>query len=271
MPVKHTFLLVEGRHDAEFLARLLGVRGFRPKRLLTELAGELAGLIPRSFPVNEMIPLTTPQPVPSFYEAHGTWVSILIGGGAAAAVTLANALRTAARGGFQPDAIGVVIDQDQHATAVLARDAFLVEFAKQDDLPARLDFNIPPGGVPSGTPRVGLFVLPDNRQPGALEDLLLECGDVNYAALKRRAEEYAEAALTQCGLTDDDLRREYGRPGGQKYLSKRKKAVVGVMGGILKPAAAVQNSIRDNRWLEAGALALPCVKAVSAFLDELIR
>ena len=269
MPTQHTFLLVEGRHDAEFIARLLGLRGFKQKKLLRQLPDELVRLIPRDYPAEETIPLTEPQRVPSFYQASQNWVSILVGGGASAAVTLGNAVRAGLVNGFQPETVGVIMDQDQHATAAAARDTFLVEFSKQEDLPTWLEFNLAPGTVRSGHPRVGLFVLPDNHLPGALEDILLECGTDNYPALKQRAEEYAQAAWSSGELTPADM-SDYGPRGGQKDLSKRKKAIVGVMGGILKPAAAVQNSIRDNRWLEGVALDRKRVKDVQQFLDTLI-
>ena len=41
------------------------------------------------------------------------------------------------------------------------------------------------------------------------------------------------------------------------------------MGAMLVPAAAIQNSIRKNRWLEGEALKLPRIKALQKFLDEL--
>lgn len=270
MPAKHTFLLVEGRHDAEFIARLLAIKGFRQKKHLREIPEELIRLIPRNYPAEESIPLTEPQRVPNFYQFQENWVSILVGGGATAAVTLGNAVREGGIRGFYPHGIGVFIDQDQHATTAAAQAAFQVEFAKQEDLPRGLVFNRQPGTVHPGPPQVGLFVLPDNQQRGALEDVLLECGEVIYPALKKQAEAYAHAAWNQCGLTTDDLRTEYGQSGGQKDISKRKKAIVGVMGGILKPAAAIQNSIRENRWLEGAALELPRVKDIQRFLDELI-
>jgi hypothetical protein len=132
-----------------------------------------------------------------------------------------------------------------------------------------LNFAIPPGTVVQGSPRIGLFVLPDNGTIGALEDILLECAEVNYPALKSLAQNFRDEALSKGGLTGADL-EIYGRSCGNKDVSMRKKAWVSAMGAILVPAAAIQNSIRENRWLEGPALELERVKALRKFLDDLI-
>lgn len=274
MSTQTTFLLVEGPHDAEFIARLLKLKGFEQKKTLSAIPEQYRKLVPKDYPTKDEngneAPLTEPHPVPRFYQSERGWVFILVGGGSKSAKTLAKALRVAGLNGFTPEAVGVVLDQDLEDTPVKARDLFITEFSKERDVPLNLDFKILPGtlAVMEST-RVGLFILPDNQNTGALEDLLLECGEENYKELKRLALTFRDDALANGQLTADDL-RSYGQPGGQKHTSKRKKAWVGAMGAILVPAAAIQNSIRDNRWLEGPALDLPRVKALQKFLDDLI-
>jgi hypothetical protein len=264
------FLLVEGRHDAEFMARLLKLRGFALRDRLSAIPDSFQKLFPARFPATDKTRLTIPHPVPGFFQADGKWLVMLIGGGGESAPRLRNALRTATMDGFPPDVLGVVIDQDQYSNPEEARDAFIVECQRKDGLPDKINLKITPGTVVQGTPRTGLFVLPDNHNTGALEDILLECGETNYKALKDRALAFRNEALSNCGLTAGDL-DEYGESGGQKDISKRKKAWVSTMGSILVPAAAIQNSIRDNRWVEGEALDLPTVKAIAEFLDRLIE
>lgn len=269
MKAQLIFLLVEGRHDAEFLARLLALKSFVRKTRLTELPENLREIFPRKFPASDSARLTDPHPVPGFFESQGRWLVMLVGGGGESAPRLRNALHIAWKEGFPPDAVGVFLDQDQLPSPTDARDAFVQECKKKEGLPGSIDFNLVPGSVLEGTPRRGLFVLPDNANPGALEDILLECGDVNYSQLKARALEFREEALANCSLTPDDL-KDYGVKGGQKHISKRKKAWISAMGAILTPAAAIQNSIRENRWIEGLALKLDRVKAISTFLDQII-
>lgn len=269
MPANITFLLVEGPHDAEFMARLLKLRGFKQRTTLSAIPGHFQKLFPSDFPATEDTPLTDRHPVPGFYQNAGQWLVMLIGGGSKAAMTLGMALKRSRIAGFVPDAVGVMVDQDQDATPEAARDRFTAEYGKEEDLPVSLDFTIQPGTVTEATPRCGLFVLPDNHHTGALEDLLLECGEENYKALKDKAQTFRDDTLTNAQLTAEDL-KEYGEPGGQKHISKQKKAWVSAMGAILVPAAAIQNSIRKNRWLEGAALNLPRIQAVQRFLDDLI-
>jgi hypothetical protein len=264
------FLLVEGRHDAEFMARLLKLRGFELRDKLSTIPKHFHKLFPDCFPANHKTRLTQPHPVPGFYEAEGKWLVMLIGGGGESAPRLRNALRTAGINGYPPDAIGVVIDQDQFPTPIEARDAFIIECQRKEGLSGDIDLRSTPGTIVEGSPRTGLFVLPDNLHPGALEDVLLECGETNYKQLKDRALAFRNEALTNCGLLPQDT-ASYGESGGQKDISKRKKAWVSAMGSILVPAAAIQNSIRDNRWVDGDALELPSVRTIAEFLDNLIE
>lgn len=273
MPAKVTLLLVEGPHDAEFMARLLNLSGFEQRKTVSAIPELYRILIPKDYPAkNEKgkeVPLTDPHPVPRFYQNADSWLFILIGGGSKSAQTLAKALRASRIAGFGVDAIGVVLDQDLEATPEEARNKFVVEFTKEQDLPITLDFNIAPGTLVEGSPRLGLFVLPDNSQTGALEDLLLECGEVQYKELKDKALTFRDDALANSNLTAGDL-KNYGPKGGLKEISKQKKAWVSAMGAVLMPSVAIQNSIRDNRWLEGRALDLPRIKELQRFIDDLI-
>ena len=269
MPANLIFLLVEGPHDAEFMARLLKLRGFKQQTKLSDIPDRFHKLFPPHFPATEDTPLIERHPVPGFYQKADQWLVMLVGGGSKSAITLGTTLRSARIAGYIPDVIGVFVDQDQDATPDTARDRFIGEFNKEEDLPVKLNFGIQPGTVVQGQPRVGLFVLPDNQNTGALEDLLLDCGEANYKALKDKALTFRDDTLASAQLTADDL-KEYGQPGGQKHISKQKKAWVSAMGAILVPAAAIQNSIRKNRWLEGPALNLPRIQAVQKFLDDLI-
>ena len=182
MPAPITFLLVEGPHDAEFMACLLKGRGFEQRNFVSAIPELYRKLIPKDYPAKndhgKEVPLTDPHPVPRFYQNAGSWVFILIGGGSKSAHTLAK-------------------------------------------------------------------------------------------ALKDKALSFRDDALENAGLTADDLAL-YGKPGGLKEISRQKKAWVGAMGAVLMPSMAIQNSIRDNRWLAGEALALPRIQNVRRFIEDLL-
>lgn len=255
------------------MARLLKLRGFEQKKTVSSIPEIYRKLIPKDYPAKDEngkeLPLTDPHPVPRFYQNGDRWLFILIGGGSKSAQTLAKALRTSRIAGFIVDAIGVILDQDLKDTPVGARDQFIADFKQQQDLPMQLNLEITPGSVNPGSPCLGLFVLPDNLNTGALEDLLLDCGEKQYKALKDKAQSFRDDAFANAGLKQEDL-ASYGKPDGQKHISKKKKAWVSAMGAVLTPSAAIQNSIRENRWLEDEALKLPRILSLQKFLDDLI-
>ena len=53
MPANVTFLLVEGPHDAEFMARLLKLRGFEQRTAVSDIPDIYRRLIPRDYPAKD--------------------------------------------------------------------------------------------------------------------------------------------------------------------------------------------------------------------------
>ncbi len=56
MPANITFLLVEGPHDAEFMARLLKLRGFEQRKTVSAIPDLYRKLIPKDYPVVSRTP-----------------------------------------------------------------------------------------------------------------------------------------------------------------------------------------------------------------------
>jgi hypothetical protein len=121
-----------------------------------------------------------------------------------------------------------------------------------------------PGQISLGPPRLGAYVLPDNLNPGTLEDLLLECAQQAYPNLLQSATAHADAVPSDATLTNED-RQEFNKPSG------RNKAIVGAIASVLRPSRAVQVSIQDNRWLRGDTLKLVRIKAVQDFLAGLFE
>lgn len=110
--------------------------------------------------------------------------------------------------------------------------------------------------------RCGVYILPDNKNEGTLENLLLECADVYYQNLKNCAEGFLKQ-IDFDQLHASEL-REFYKPSGHK------KATVAAMGAVLKPGKSIQVSISDNRWLQEAAEQLPRIHACRQFLSALI-
>lgn len=147
--------------------------------------------------------------------------------------------------------IGVVLDADSRVTPM----------KRYEDLCGQLaDLGWPqsPGEISSGTPKCGAFVLPDNRSPGNLETILIECARNVYPDLARGAERFTSEATTEpeCGHL--------------AQLAQYNKALVGCIANVLRPGKSMQTSIQDNRWISEHTLGIATVSVFQQFLRRLI-
>lgn len=258
MAVAEALLIVEGSHDAEFAGRLLKAAEYQRLTEEADLPEEWRRLIPTTFP-RPGRGIDQPHEVPRFWRrSTGELVMILIAGGdsrlAQGCVAVLDAL------GRMPESIGFVLDDDTHPDPRRRHSTLLESLARlRDAVPA---FPGDPGVVSAGSPRTGVFVLPDNRSAGTLEDLLLDAGKIAYPKLLRRAASFV-AEIEKGELTRDDL-REGSKPAGVK------KQTIAAAVAILKPTRALAPSLHDNRWLDGEALRRPLVSHCRAWLHALL-
>lgn len=247
------YLVVEGPHDVEFVARLIESYGIMRIRKVDDLDPYFVKLVPTKYPPDG--DLMKRVPVPLFLQSSTHSIAVHSAVGDSQLVKALNG--TAGLLEDRPDGIGLLLDADDRAPQ--PRHAALRTVA------AEKGFRFPaePGLVQTidGT-RYGIFVLPDNRTRGTLEDLLRECAATVYPQLLREATTFVTAARSLEELTPTEL-TEVGKPAGEG------KAILGAMANILRPGKAVQVSLQDNRWLRGDALDLPRIKSVCDFLRDL--
>jgi hypothetical protein len=254
------YMVVEGPHDIEFIARLLRPLGFRRIQFLQDLDPfwKHGNLIPNKFPYND--DLLKRVPVPMFFQNATHSIAIHSANGY---TRLAETIQETLISLDTPaaiESIGVVLDADDRET-VERRFRSLTE-ALWEKNPA-LIFPDEPGQVRNDYPATGIFILPDDHSTGTLEDILLDAAQVNYPNLASAAAQYIQT-INQGELNREDL-EEFNKPAGSR------KAQVGSMASILKPGKAIQVSIQDNRWIEGAAFDLPGIQVISAFLNQLFR
>ncbi len=252
----HSLFVVEGPHEVEVIAQLLKRRGLARVKLLEDLDPFWAPLVPRTFP--HAGDLHKRVPVPTFFASETISVAVQsaegidnIGKAVLAALATLDS---------DPAAVGIVLDAD-HDEPVEARWR-----AMASKLPA-LKIEGGPGDVTTGSPRAGVFVLPDNASPGTLEDVLLSCAAEVYPSLLEAARRLVDpldpgdAAV----FRNSDERKHFAKPSGKP------KAIAGCIAAVLRPGKAIQVSIQDNLWVrDPRALALPAVAALQRFVDEII-
>ena len=260
MPATDALLIVEGPHDAEFVARLLKAAGYVRVTASQELPEDWRRLVPTTFPKLGRA-LNRPHEVPQFRRSPaGEIVMTLIAGGD---TRLAESLAAGADAlGRLPGAIGFVLDDDRSLDPQHRYDRVLGSVRRVMSSAAP-DFPPSPGEVRQGEPRAGAYVLPDNRNPGTLEDVLLEAGKVAYPALLEQASRYVDA-VELSRLDAEDLKEGHKSAG-------RKKQTVASVAAILKAGRALATSLQDNRWLVGDALRQPLVAQFRTWLHRLLN
>ncbi|MFM2057831.1 MAG: hypothetical protein RLY71_2216 [Pseudomonadota bacterium] len=251
------YLVVEGPHDVEFCYRLLSGYGLHRVRLLSELDVALQPLVPRNFPHNGDLQKRVPVPLFLQNDHHGIAIDSA-GGDSRLVPSLQETLATVDQATFV--GMGLMLDSDKNQSTA---DRYAA-LRKQVDASTSLVLPVHAGNISSGPPRLGAYVLPDNVNPGTLEDLLLDSAATQYSALLPAATRYVDDTLAGHYIPRDHC-DEIMKPAG------RNKAVIGAMSALFKPGKAVQMSIQDNDWLRGAALALPRIQAVQDFLAELFE
>lgn len=263
------YLVVEGPYDlAFFLAILKRLWGAEEVKKLTELPQALRGLIPKTFPANKSGDFSLGVGVPTFCriaprpesaERAETWVVVHVAvGDGALPSRLEQTLNEVDRDTF--DAIGLVLDADSSKTPPERFDALAKALKKRKlKYPSGLD------KVEPGTPRIGVFVLPDNSSQGTLENLLIACGERSYPDLMSGARQYVEGMKPHVQKLSKNEQEE--------LLTKAagtNKATIASVATLIKPGRALQNSIRDNAWISPDTLALPALQPTLTFLRDLL-
>lgn len=254
--MRRIYLITEGPHDVEVLGRLLSTLGAKRVQKFSELDSFWERLVPRTFPVDG--DLLRRVPVPVFFQADKFSVAVKSAVGISAIPQVTRASLAALDD--PPAAVGVVVDADAHS----ALDAW----QKITDAMPEFDFGMGPGRLGCGKPRSGVFVLPNNKDEGTLESILLKCGERVYPGLI----EGARAWICQLDPADRAIfvnkkeGRYFAKPAGKD------KAVVAAVASILRPGKSVQVSIQDNRWIsDPDSFAVAEVAALQEFVTRLIQ
>ena len=258
----NTFIAVEGQHDQEFICGLLKSLGFSKVVKVAEL-NDIFGkrLIDTKFPHGGDLHQRVPNPM--FLRRDDDWIAVRAAGGETDKLlpvvrTMLNVLRSYPG---SLNSIGIFRDADE-LPAKDSFDNFCKEFESIKEVEGyEINFPATPGQIGDGNPRVGFFVVPDNVMPGALEELLHECGNVVYPNLIEGAQKFVDSVDLEMLNAKD--KRLLLKPHG------RKKAVVACAADILKPGMSIATSIHQNRWLCEESQNLPRITAVTAFLKEL--
>jgi hypothetical protein len=257
--------VVEGTHDATFFGRLLQERGFQKLTKMGQVNLFWHRCIPKIFPVDGD-KLEHVLTYPHFYGRDDSSVAIAISNGDS---KLMSELRTSLDmvNVRQLRGIAVAIDADDKTAAerfkYLIRQLTKVNEKSVADNVAGMPLTLPsrPGEIAEGTPRVGVYVFPDNSSIGTLETLLLECAATSYKSLQGPAETFIadlDRSLPAASVELSLLRKGSGR----------QKAAAGIIGNLVMPGSHLSVAVDRGSWFQPLCGREVGVAASRKFLDE---
>ena len=248
---QYALIGVEGNHDQAFLCRILhkclGFSKFNGK--ISDLDAFWRKFVP-NFP-SDSGKLYIRLDTPSILHKDDASVAVYAGEGSKLITNL-----SAKFSDIDPSmlsAFGIVADADKGSPEKVAENyhAGFKEFFP--------DFPNKPGVLTETSPRLGLYVLPDNSNQGVLDTLLINCGKSAYPEFMQRAESYI-AQFSQ---------EEIQKIGWKRF--DREKALVATVASVLKPGKTNTVTITDNSWVCAETVAaIPELSSVVSFLKELL-
>lgn len=235
--MRYYYFLVEGPHDEAAIGKVLQLLGLRQIRNKEEIPYIWQGLIPNKYPFVEGR-LEKISPIPDFYKSDNVCVAIKAALGETRIISeLNNTVSIMQREQLkQLNGILIVCDADNKSASEKYNE-FILNIIKRKEL--NFDetcFTNKEGYFKDIKIKCDMYVFPNNKDCGTLEDILLEGAKIQYGNLLENAVNYIENV-------DDNYKSKLS-------ISKHKKAIIGSMASILNPGVANQVSIKNDKWID---------------------
>lgn len=267
--MKYVCVITEGPQDVSFLGRILKRQGFSSAKTVDQVPDFWKRLIPTKYPF-EGSSLSRLAPTPEFYTSEDADLSyaIIAAGGDGKVIScfqrVSNAIDVE-----KVHAFSIFVDADEKGASKRLVEITLDlqrvnKESQEDDIPG-FPINIPVevGGISSGSPKLGVFVFPDNKSQGSLEDLLLSCARKTHSEVSPIIERSIDR------LVANSKYRKLAYLKTLRKASSAKKASTSVFANLLKPGSSLAVAIHQGGWICEGTFDVPEVITVSDFMKEL--
>ncbi|MBC6452818.1 MAG: hypothetical protein GDA43_06075 [Hormoscilla sp. SP5CHS1] len=250
--MRYALIGVEGSHDQAFVGKVLKLLGCQ------SFDGNEANLDP--FWIN-FVPSYPKQgnlykrlDMPSILFTESVSVAIYSGEGSKLVRNLKANFANYPEYRTDIAAFGIVADADRKSPEQVALDYYNGFSNLFPGFPDRA------GVVDTGSPRTGIYLLPDNVSQGVLDTLLCNCGEVAYPMYVERANSY----LAQ--FSSEERKSLKWKP------FDREKALIATIVSVLKPGKTNTVSLADNNWVsESTNMQVPTLASFVDFLRELLE
>ncbi|QSV66841.1 MAG: hypothetical protein HEQ12_07655 [Aphanizomenon flos-aquae DEX188] len=252
---KYVLIGVEGPHDQAFVSRilckLLGFSKFDGK--MSELDNFWRKFIP-NYPKGGN--LYDRLDMPQILYNDNFSIAIYVGGGSDLIKNLKAKLSDIDISTFF--AFAIVADADNNTPNEVAEDYHNGFKECFPNFPITVTQS---GNVIEGSPRLGIYILPDNSQQGVLDTLICDCGDLVYPEYMQRAREYIDK------FSEEDRKKK-----SLKWKPfDREKAIIATVASVLQPGATNTVTIKCDDWISLETAEIPAIKNFTEFLRTLLK
>ncbi|OBQ36909.1 MAG: hypothetical protein AN485_10455 [Anabaena sp. MDT14b] len=258
MSRKYVLIGVEGPHDQAFVSRilckLLGFSKFDGK--MSELDNFWRKFIP-NYPKGGN--LYDRLDMPQILYNDNFSIAIYVGGGSDLIKNLKAKLSDIDISTFF--AFAIVADADNNTPNEVAK-KYHKDFKEYfPHFPTEVTQS---GNVTEGSPeletKAGIYILPDNSQPGVLDTLICGCGDLVYPEYMQRAKEYIDR------FSEEERKKKLKwKPFDQQ------KAIIATVASVLQPGMTNTVTIKCDDWISIETAEIPAIKNFTEFLRNLLK
>jgi hypothetical protein len=255
---KYVLIGVEGPHDQAFVSRilckLLGFSKFDGK--MSELDNFWRKFIP-NYPKGGN--LYDRLDMPQILYNDNFSIAIYVGGGSDLIKNLKAKLSDIDISTFF--AFAIVADADNNTPNEVAK-KYHKDFKEYfPHFPTEVTQS---GNVTEGSPeletKAGIYILPDNSQPGVLDTLICGCGDLVYPEYMQRAKEYIDR------FSEEERKKKLKwKPFDQQ------KAIIATVASVLQPGMTNTVTIKCDDWISIETAEIPAIKNFTEFLRNLLK
>jgi len=224
---KYCFLAVEGPHDQAAITKLLQLSGLQRFDGTAKFLDPFwEGFVPK-YPKGGNLYTRMDMPTILISQTHS--VAIYWGEGSKLVQNLIDVVNNQKRYAQEIQAFGLIVDADVRQPDVVAKEkatALRAIFPTLSEVP---------GAIAPGSPRTGIYVLPDNKRLGVLDSTLVDCASIVYPDHKNGADQFLNGLNNKHTIHLNSFARE--------------KAIVACIVSILRPGAANTPSILQDKWI----------------------
>ncbi|UWR86975.1 DUF3226 domain-containing protein [Phaeobacter inhibens] len=266
--MQNIVFVVEGSHDVSFIGKLLKGKGFSKIQSHSYIPDDWRTLYPVKFPFHDD-QLDRVVRFPEIYIKDTLAVGLINSGGDSKLISsLRNALDAIGEGKIRA---AVIFSDADDKTADYRFKWSQSELRNLNESAVDEGAQGYPVTIPSEiasleghAPKVGVFVFPNNKDCGSLEDVLFSCSEISHPELSKGAKGLVNAL-------DEDLEPDHRSLKKMRRGLGKAKSTMGTIATILKPGSSLAVAVEQGKMVPDKGVVPSAVTELDEFLDECLK